>query len=208
MKSNIQNLKKFSASLLMLGGFLYIFIQTIHPLDELASVGTQRWFLVAVLTSLMSLSNFIGLVGAYLSQKEKAGVLSFIGMFLFGIFWLISMTFSFNEAFIWPLLKATNPDFVSGMTGLFGTSTSTVDLGIFPALAAISGILYILGGALYGFASFKNKILSRYASLLLTIAAFVTVLASVVPHPFDRVLAVPMGVALFWLGISVWKTEL
>jgi hypothetical protein len=33
----------------------------------------------------------------------------------------------------------------------------------------------------------------------------VTFAAAVIPHPFDRILAVPMGLAFIWLGYALWS---
>ena len=46
--------------------------------------------------------------------------------------------------------------------------------------------------------------LSRGAAILLIVAAAVTPLAALLPHALERMAAVPMGVALVWLGYSLW----
>jgi hypothetical protein len=65
---------------------------------------------------------------------------------------------------------------------------------------------YVLGGLLFGIATLRAGILPRWAANLL---AFATVspllLASLLPHPLDRILAVPMGLALAWLGYALWS---
>ncbi len=199
-----KELVRISGVLWALGGFTYIFIQLIHPLDALASVVNQtgRWILVAVLTSLMSLFNAVGLTGSYAMQSRKAGLLGLIAYAMFAGFWLISMIFSFDEAFIWPLLAISQPDFVEGMTGLFNGGASGFDLGIFPGLASVAGLSYILGGVLFGIASLRAGVVSRASSVGLLIASVATMGTALVHHPYDRIFAVPMGLALIGLGID------
>lgn len=189
----------------IMAGILYIGIQFIHPEDHLSSVSTSFWVVIACTTSIMSLFSLIGMTGIYTRQVVEAGLLGLIGFILFSLFWLISMIFSFNEAFVLPLLTSEAPRFVEGIVGIFGGTTSTVNLGIFPILAPIAAILYSLGGLLLGIASFRARILPRMAGALLSFAAVVTFAAAVIPHPFDRILAIPMGLALIWLGYSLWS---
>jgi hypothetical protein len=189
----------------ILAGILYICIQFFHPEDHISSVSKSLWVVIACTTSIMSLFSLIGITGIYTRQAEKAGWLGLIGVFLFNLFWLISMNFSFNEAFVLPLLTTEAPKFVEGILGIFGGTTSTVNLGIFPILAPIAAILYSLGGLLFGIATFRARIFPRMAGALLSFAAVVTFAAAVIPHPFDRILAVPMGLALIWLGYALWS---
>lgn len=191
--------------LAVLAGILYIVIQLIHPADEQSSVNTDLWLMVACLTITMSLASLIGITGIYARQAEEAGYLGLVGYLLFGLFWLISMTFSFIEAFVLPLLTNDAPSFVEGIAGIFGGTVSEADLGIFPALAPLAGGAYILGGLLLGIATFRARVLSRPGAALLAVAAVMTVAGSIIPHPYDRILAVPMGLAFIWLGYALWS---
>ena len=54
--------------------------------------------------------------------------------------------------------------------------------------------------------TFEYVPLPRWAGGLLAVAAVSPpLLASLLPHPLDRILAVPMGVALAWLGYALWS---
>lgn len=189
----------------IMAGILFIVIQFIHPSDHITSVNSRHWIIVACLTSIMSLFSLIGVIGIYTKQVEETGWLGLIGFIIFNLFWLVSMIFSFNEAFVLPLLTNNAPQFVEGILGLFGGNKSEVNLGIFTVLAPIAGVLYMLGGLLLGIATFRAGVLPRWAGALLSFAAVVTLAAAIIPHPFDRILAVPMGVALIWLGYVVWS---
>lgn len=200
-----KSLMRWAGLFAILAGILYICIQFIHPEDHISSVSTSLWVVIACTTSIMSLFSLIGITGIYTRQAEEADWLGLTGFILFSLFWLISMNFSFNEAFVLPLLTTDAPKFVEGIVGIFGGTTSTVNLGIFPLLAPIAAILYSLGGLLFGITTFRARIFPRMAGALLSFAAVVTFAAAVIPHPFDRILAVPMGLALIWLGYALWS---
>jgi hypothetical protein len=64
----------------------------------------------------------------------------------------------------------------------------------------------LAGGVLFGVATLRARILPRWAAGLLTVGTVMPLLASsLVPHPFDRSFAVPVGVALAALGYALWS---
>nr|WP_253300694.1 hypothetical protein [Paenibacillus lautus] len=198
-------LNRWSGFMAIIAGILYIVIQFIHPTDDISSVHTNSWVVVACLTMAMSFFNLIGITGFYVRQAKEAGWLGLVGFLLFNLFWLISFNFSFIEAFVLPLLTSDADKFVVGMVGLFGETVSEVNLGIFPILAPLAGILYMLGGLLLGIATLRARVFPRPAAILLALAAVVTFAAAIIPHPLDRALAIPMGAALIWIGYIIWS---
>lgn len=202
-KLNPMLLTRLSGLFLTLSGIMYIVIQFIHPVEEISSVSKNLWVIVAILTMLMSLFNVVGFTGIYAGQIKESGWLGLIGFIMFALFWLLSMTFSFIEAFVLPLIVNEAPKFVEGFLSIFGEVQNRDILGIFPSLAPIAGIMYVFGGLLFGIAMYRAKKFSRIASVLLSISSAMTILASIIPHPYNRLLAIPMGVALIYLGCSV-----
>ncbi|MER2120309.1 MAG: hypothetical protein ABS935_08580 [Solibacillus sp.] len=199
-----RNFKKVAGLFAILAGALYTVIQFIHPPEILTSVSSSSWQIVACLSILMSLSFIIGNIGVYMKQVEVVGWSGLIGFIIFNLFWLISMTFSFIEAFVYPLLINEAPKFVEGMLGLFGENRSEINLGVFTILAPIAGILYMLGGLLLGIAMYRAKVFPRFTGILLSFAAVVTLATAIIPHPYDRILALPMGAVFVWLGYILW----
>lgn len=189
----------------ILAGSLFIAIQLIHPPDQLSSVRTSSWLVVSGLTSLMSFSSLIGTVGIYTKQIKESGWLGLVGTLIFSLFWLASLIFSFIEALVLPVLIDEAPEFVEGFLGIFGGYSTGADLGFLPLLAPLAGGMYILGGVLLGFAIIRAKVLPRLAGVFLVFSAVATLGASIIPHPYDRVLAVPMGLTLIWLGYLLWS---
>lgn len=195
---------RWSGAFSIAAGILYVAIQFIHPPEELSSVGSVSWLAVAALTMAMSACSLIGMTGIYARQVTESGWLGLAGFLAFGLFWLASTAFSFVETFVLPLLANHAPQYVEGFLGLFGEAESKVDLGALPLLTAVAGMLYLLGGLLLGAATYRAGVLPRPAGALLAAGAVATLAAAVIPHPFDRVLAVPTGLAFIWLGYALW----
>ena len=137
---------------------------------------------------------------------KETGWLGLSGYLLLSFFYALSVAFQFAEAFILPLLATNAPTFVEGFLGIFSGAPSEVNLGALPTLFALTGFGgYILGGLLFGIATFRAGILPRRAAGLLAVAAAFTPAGALVGHPPDRAFAVPVGVALAWLGYALWS---
>ena len=63
----------------------------------------------------------------------------------------------------------------------------------------------MLGGLLFGIATLRAGVLPRWAGGLLAITAALTPLAALLPHQIQRLAAMPMGLALAWLGYALWS---
>ena len=206
MKITASNLIRWAGLAAMGAGILFIAIQAIHPLDILSSVTTARWAIVHYLGVAMCFFGLLGLAGLYARQVEEAGWLGLAGYLLFSLFWALTMAFQFIEAFISPVLATEAPQFVEGFLGIVAGATSEMNLGALPAVYMLTGLLYLLGGLLFGIATFRAGILPRWAGGLLAVGIVLPLLGSpLVPHPFDRIFAVPVGLALAWLGYALWS---
>jgi hypothetical protein len=58
---------------------------------------------------------------------------------------------------------------------------------------------------LFGIATLRAGILSRCAARLLIVAPLVAPVAALLPGELQRIAAVPMGIALAWLGYALWS---
>ena len=206
MKITAAKLIRWSGPAAMGAGIIFAAIQPIHPLDILSSVTTSAWATIQSLKFTMCLLGLLGIAGLYARQVEKAGWLGLAGYLLFSLFYVLTAAFVFAEAFILPLLATEAPKFVEGFLGIINGSTSEVSLGVLPTLYLLTGIAgYTLGGLLFGIATFRAGVLPRWAGGLFAIGAVSPIVLAMLPHPLDRIFAVPMGLALAWLGYALWS---
>jgi hypothetical protein len=199
-------LTRAAASAAALAGLAYIVIQFIHPADDLASLTTQAWVGVHVLSLVEAVLALVGLTGLYLRQARRFGVLGLIGYLMFGTFFILQSAFNFAEAFIAPLIAVRSRQLAIDFVGLFGQTPAVTDLGPLAALPLVGAALYTVGAIVFGIAVVRARVLSRGAGILLIVAAALTPVAGVLlRHPLDRIAAIPMGLALIWLGYSLWS---
>lgn len=203
----VPNMNRGAGACAMAAGALFILVQLIHPAELVSSVTTARWAIVHVLTIVMCLFGAVGVAGIYMRQAGRIGWAGLAGALLFGLFWIIMLAFVFVEAFILPVLATESPKFVEAFLGLVVGTENEVDLRALTVLWPVTGILYLLGALLLGFATFRKGTLSRWAGGLLALGAVAAPLLSVFPHGVERMAAVPVGVAFAWLGYSLLATE-
>lgn len=187
----------------IIAGCIYLVIQLLHPSDTLSSVTTPMWVIVHVLSMVMDLAAIIALTGIYALHAYKFRIFGFIGYILFSLFFGLSLAFHFVEAFVLPVLTTGASKFIEGIQGLVTGVASEVDLGVIPIIYTIAGLSYLLGGFILGLSLFRANIVPRTAGLLLAIGALITLLGAIIPHPLDRVMAIPVGLALVWIGRSM-----
>ena len=199
------HLIRWSGLAAMVAGIIFAGIQPIHPPDVVASVSTSAWAIITPLKTVMCLLFLIGITGLYARQAEKVGWLGLVGFLVFSLGWVITTANVFAETFIMPRLATAAPTFVDSFLGVAAGRASEVNLGAVPTLFAVAGILYMLGGLLFGIATFRAGILPRWAGGLLAATAALTPLAALLPHAIQRLAAVPMGLALAWLGYALWS---
>lgn len=189
----------------VVAGIIYAGIQPIHPPDVLASVNTIAWGIITPVKTVMALLFLLGITGLYARQVKETAWLGLAGFLLFGLSWALNLAFIFAEAFIMPPLASAAPKFVEGFFGIVNGHPTLMNLGLLPAIYALVGVLYLLGGLLFGIATFRAGILPRWAGGLLAGTALLTPLAAMLPHAIQRFAAVPVGIALAGLGYALWS---
>lgn len=206
MQPTAAKLIRWSGLAAMAAGIMFIVIQMIHPSDVLSSVTTPQWAIVHDMSLAMDFLALLGIAGLYARQVKQSAWLGLAGYLLFSLFWAFSAAFHFVEAFISPVLATEAPTFVAGLLGMVTGAPSEMSLGAIPVVYGLTGFVgYLLGGLLFGSAMFRAGILPRWAGGLLAIGTVVTLARVVIPHPLDRLMAVPVGLALVWLGYALWS---
>jgi hypothetical protein len=191
----------------VVAGLLFIFVQFIHPDENVASVTTTAWTVTHSLSLAMSVLALIGVSGMYLRQVRETGILGLIGFLLFGSGFVVITVLTFVEAAVLPLLADQAPQFVNDVLSISTGGEITGDVGAFAAASIVSAVTYLLGGLLFGVALFRARIVARWAALLLALGTLASALVPVLPHSLDRLTAIPVGVALAGLGYSLWREQ-
>jgi len=205
MKITASKVIRWSGLSAVAAGIIFAGIQPIHPPDVLASVTTNAWAIITPLKTMMAFLFLLGITGLYARQVNKAGWLGLVGFLLLSLCWSIQLAFIFAEAFILPPLATAAPQFVEGILAVVSGQPAEGNLGDLPTLFALAGIPYVLGGLLFGIATFRAGILSRWAASLLAVASILTPLAALLPHATQRLAGIPVGLAIAWLGYSLWS---
>lgn len=189
----------------MLTGVCFIIVGFFHPLNIPAAVTTDVWVNVHIFAMLMCFFGIFGLLGLYVRQVEKVGLLGLAGFLMFSVWFTLVFGFSLIEAYILPTMAVEFPIFVEGFLGMFSGEESAIELSIMPTLWNISGPLYILGQLFFGIVTFRAGIFPRYAGALLAFSAIVTPVGALIPPEHQPLVMVPVGLALAWLGYSLWS---
>lgn len=188
-------------------GLLFIAVQINHPPMEVASVTTTEWVVRNSMKVVMACLALAGITGMYVRQVRQAGLLGLVGYLLFASGFLLMMAIAFVAAYILPSLAETAPAYVDDVLTVAAGGTASGDVGLFTTANQLSGVGYLAGGLVFGIALFRARVLARWAAVLLAVATLSTVLLQVLPYAFHRVFAVPTGVALIGLGISLWRDQ-
>ena len=205
MKITASKLIRWSGLSAMAAGIIFAGIQPIHPPDVIASVTTNAFIIITSFKAIMSLFGIFGIAGLYARQVEETGWMGLAGYLLLTIFYAVQMCYSFAEPTILPLLVPVAPTFVTSVMQMASQSPTDMNLGAFAAVFSFLPILYLLGLLLFGIAMFRARILSRWAAGLLALSGPIAVVLSLLGHPLDRLAAVPMGIALAWLGFALFS---
>jgi hypothetical protein len=153
----------------------------------------------------MSLFGLLGMTGLYARQVEEAGWLGLAGYLLLSLWLVLILPFTFFEVFILPLLATEAPTFADGFLGIFTGAASEINFGVLAAVWTLSDVLLPLGGLVFGIASLRAGILSRWAAGVLTVGVGLAPAFALLPHELEPLAAVPIGLGLAWLGYALWS---
>jgi hypothetical protein len=156
---------------------------------------------------LMSILALIGLTGMFLRHRSRFGLLGLAGFAVLSVGYLAMFATESIVAYVLPTLAHSNPAYVEGVIDAAMGRGTSVDIGHMQQLLIAMGLGYPLGGLLFGIALFRARVVSRWASLLLAYGTVSVLALAALPESFSRPFAVPTGVALIGLGVSLWRNE-
>jgi len=205
MKITNENLMRLAGLSALLAGVCYVLVGIFHPANVPASVTTTRWQAVHIIACAMSVFGVLGMAGLYAKQAVRTGWLGLLGYVLLSAWFVLIMGFSFVEAFVLPHVASAVPGFVQAWMGMFNGPSGAFDLGALPTIWTLTAPVYILGGLTFGIATFRAGIFPRWAGALLAVSTALTPVAALLPNASQPKTAIPMGIALVWLGFALWS---
>lgn len=187
-------------------GLLFIGVQLGHPHFDATTVATTEVVVRDSLKTLMAILGLVGVTGIYLSQVRRNGVLGLVGFLVLGACYLLMACMTYMATFVLPQLVTTDPAFVDDVITQVKGGTPNGDIGPLALVLQVQSVSFLAGGLIFGIALFRAGILARWATVLLAAGGVITILLSLMPDTFYRLLAFPNGVAMIGLGYSLWAT--
>jgi hypothetical protein len=188
-------------------GAIFVGVQIKHPPADLAHIGTTDILIRESAKVLMSVLALIGFTGMFLRHRSRFGILGVAGFALLTIGYLAMFATECIVGYVLPTLAHSNPAYVQGVIDAAMGRGTSVDIGNMQVLLMAMGIGYPLGGLLFGIALFRAGILARWAAALLAYGTISVLALAALPESFSRPFAVPTGVALIGLGVSLWRDQ-
>jgi hypothetical protein len=188
-------------------GAIFIGVQIGHPSGTVAHLLTTEMTLRETAKVLMAILALAGFTGIFLRHRGRLGRLGHAGYGLLTIGYLAMFAAECLIGYYLPTVAHSNPGYVQHVINAAMGHGPSGGIGAFRELFIVMGIGYSLGGLLFGIALFRARVLARWASLLLAYGTTSALALSVLPESFSRPFAVPTGVALIGLGVSLWRKE-
>jgi hypothetical protein len=188
-------------------GAIFVGVQIHHPPADVAHIVTTEMLIRESAKVLMSVLALIGLTGMFVRHRSRFGVLGLAGFSLFAVGYLAMFATECIVGYVLPTLAHSNPEYVQGVIDAAVGRSTSVDIGHMRELLMTMGLGYPLGGLLFGIALFRARILARWACVLLAYGTVSVLALAALPESFNRPFAVPTGVALIGLGISLWRDQ-
>ena len=207
MNITATGLIKAAGAAAAVAGSIFIAVQIGHPATGTFTTETTQWVARSCAKTVMAALALAGITGIYLHQHRKAGLLGLVGYLLFAAGYLALFSVEVIAAAVLPSLVDTEPGFVNDVVAAAAGGPPNGDIGGLQTLLNVAGAGYILGGLLFGVALFRTRILARWAAALLAVTTAGTAALAVLPESFNRPFAVPEGIALIALGVSLWRNN-
>jgi hypothetical protein len=188
-------------------GAIFIGVQINHPPADVAHIGTTDIAIRESAKILMCVLALVGFTGMFLRHRSRFGVLGVAGFSLLTVGFLALFAVECIVACVLPTVAHSNPGYVQDVLDAAVGGSPSGDIGHMQQLFLASGIGYPLGGLLFGIALFRVGVLARWAAALLAYGTTSALALAVLPESFNRPFAVPTGVALIGLGVSLWRDQ-
>jgi hypothetical protein len=188
-------------------GAIFIGVQINHPPADVAHIDTTEMAVRETAKALMTVLALAGITGMFVRNRRQFGVLGIAGYLLLSVGFLTMFANQCIVAYVLPTVAHSDPGYVQAYLDAAMGQSPSGDIGQMEQLFLASGIGYSLGGLLFGIALFRAGVLARWASVLLAYGTTSALALAALPESFSRPFAVPTGVALIGLGVSLWRDQ-
>ena len=190
----------------VLAGLIFIGVQINHPYLDATSITTTEVMARNSLKMLMAALALAGITGVYLRQVTEIGVLGLLGYVLFAAGYLSMLGTEYVGALVLRSIAHSATAYVNDVIAVANNRPATGDIGLMHPAILFTGITYIAGGFIFAIALFRANVLARWAAALLGVGTFATIAVGFVPQ-YERLFALPTGLALVGLGYSLWREQ-
>lgn len=188
-------------------GAIFLGVQINHPPADVAHIVTTEMAVRQTAKVAMTVLALAGFTGMFLRQHRRMGVLGLAGYLLLTMGYLALFAIECVVGYVLPTVAEMNPGYVQIVLDEAVGGSPSGQIGHLHELFLLSGVGYAFGGLLFGIALFRAGVLARWAAALLAIATPSALALAVLPESFNRPFAVPTGVALLGLGLSLWRDQ-
>jgi hypothetical protein len=188
-------------------GAIFAGVQINHPPADTAHLVTTEMLVRESAKALMCVLALAGFTGMFVRHRRRFGVLGLAGYLLVSVGYLAMFANQCIVAYVLPTIAHANPAYVQAYLDAAMGQRAHADIGHMQALFLVSGIGYSLGGLLFGIALFRAGVLARWACALFAYGTVSALALAALPESFSRPFAVPTGVALIGLGVSLWRDQ-
>ncbi|MFL5860962.1 MAG: hypothetical protein ACJ780_09315 [Solirubrobacteraceae bacterium] len=188
-------------------GAIFIGVQINHPPADVAHLLTSEMTIRMTAKILFCALALAGLAGMFLRHRHQFGRLGRAGFALVSVGFLAMLVQECIIGYYLPTIAHSKPVYVQHVLNGAMAHGASSGIGAMQGLFLIAGMGYSLGGLLFGIALFRAGVLSRWAALLLAYGTTSALALAALPESFSRPFAVPTGVALIGLGVSLWRNE-
>ena len=189
----------------VVAGVLTIVTQLVHPANDPSSVANSAWAIAHYLLLGSSVFGLLGISGIYARQVEESGLLGFVGFLVLYVSLALSAGFAFLESSVLPLLATEAPQFIEGFFAMLAGPAGESSLGALAPILTLVGLLYAIGGLLFGIAIIRAGVLPRWAAIVIIVGLVVLVLGAFLADVVARIGAAAFGLGLAWLGYALWS---
>jgi hypothetical protein len=188
-------------------GAIFIGVQINHPPADVAHLVTTEMTIRMTAKVLFCALALVGLAGMFLRHRHQFGRLGRVGYSLLSVGFLAMLVQECIIGYYLPTLAHSKPVYVQHVINGAMAHGASSGIGAMQELFLIAGMGYALGGLLFGIALFRAGVLARWACMLLAYGTISALALAALPESFSRPFAVPTGVALIGLGISLWRDQ-